>query len=92
MAGLIVGLAFGPETPASSTLLARLARSEQRPLIFSVRQTGNQIGAMAGSLTPAIALAAPRAGFAVIAGLALVAACIFLSLRARTIPSLAGPS
>ena len=31
--GLIVGLAFGPETPASSTLLARLARPEQRPLI-----------------------------------------------------------
>ena len=48
VSGIIVGLAFGPETPASSTLLARLARPEQRPLIFSVRQTGNQIGAMTG--------------------------------------------
>jgi sugar phosphate permease len=39
---------------------------------------------MVGSLTlPAIALAAPRAGFAMIVGLAIVAACIFLSLRAR---------
>ena len=70
VSGIIVGLAFGPETPASSTLLARLARPEQRPLIFSVRQTGNQIGAMAGSLMlPAIALAAPRAGYAVIVAL-----------------------
>jgi MFS family permease len=84
LSGLIVGLAFGPETPASSTLLAKLARPGQRPLIFSVRQTGNQIGAMLGSLTlPAIALVAPRAGFAVIVGLALVAAAVFLGLRAR---------
>ena len=84
VSGLIVGLAFGPETPASSTLLARLARPEQRPLIFSVRQTGNQIGAMVGSLMlPVIALAAPRAGYAVIVVLALVAAGVFLGLRAR---------
>ena len=50
-AGAILGLAFGPETPASSALLARLSRPEQRPLIFSIRQTGNQLGAMLGSLT-----------------------------------------
>ena len=39
---------------------------------------------MLGSLTlPAIALVAPRAGFAAIACLALVAAAVFFSLRSR---------
>lgn len=62
-AGILLGLAFGPETPASSALLARLSRPNQRPLIFSIRQTGNQIGAMLGSLTlPAIARRSPHAG------------------------------
>ena len=50
VAGLVLGIAFGLETPASSALLARLARPDQRPLVFSVRQTGNQIGAMLGSM------------------------------------------
>ena len=50
IAGALTGLAFGPETPASSALLGRVASERQRPLVFSVRQTGNQIGAIAGSL------------------------------------------
>lgn len=86
-AGLLLGLAFGPETPASSTLLSRLARPEHRPLIFSIRQTGNQIGAMLGSLTlPLIAVTAPSGGFVLIAALALAAACAFLVLRRRYDP------
>lgn len=57
-AGLCLGLAFGPETPASAALLARLAAKERRAFVFSVRQTGNQIGAVCGSLAlPAIAMA-----------------------------------
>jgi MFS-type transporter involved in bile tolerance (Atg22 family) len=56
-AGLCLGLAFGPETPASTALLARLVTSKQRAFVFSVRQTGNQIGAIGGSLAlPAIAV------------------------------------
>lgn len=82
--GMLVGLAFGPETPASSKLLGRLARPEQRPLVFSVRQTGNQIGAMIGSLTlPLIAEAAPRLGFAVIASVAVAAAVVLSALSRR---------
>lgn len=84
IAGAMLGLAFGPETPASSALLARLARPEQRPLIFSIRQTGNQLGAMLGSLTlPAIAVLAPDAGFAAIALLAVLACVAFLAMRSR---------
>ncbi|MEZ0302602.1 MAG: MFS transporter [Hyphomicrobiaceae bacterium] len=83
-AGAILGLAFGPETPASSALLARLSRPEQRPLIFSIRQTGNQLGAMLGSLTlPAIAVLAPDAGFAVIALLSVLMCVVFLAMRPR---------
>jgi MFS family permease len=84
LAGLMLGLAFGPETPASSALLGKLARPEQRSTIFSIRQTGNQIGAIIGSLTlPTLALLDPRYGYlavAVAAGVALVA---FQLLRGR---------
>jgi MFS family permease len=82
-AGLLLGLAFGPETPASSTLLSKLATPQQRPLIFSVRQTGNQIGAVIGSLSlPLIALyAIPHAGFALIVVLATVAFFVYVALR-----------
>jgi MFS family permease len=82
LAGILVGLAFGPETPASSTLLGRLAQPAQRPLIFSVRQTGNQIGAMIGSFAlPLIALMmSPRAGYLIIAAIAATGAIFLLML------------
>lgn len=84
LAGLILGLAFGPETPASSALLSRLARPEQRPLIFSLRQTGNQIGAVLGSLAlPSLALADPRWGFLLVIVIAFLGLVAFLGLRRR---------
>src|SRR5690348_632725 len=46
VAGIVLGFAYGPETPASSTLLWRITPLASRPLVFSVRQTGNQIGMM----------------------------------------------
>ncbi|MFZ4808376.1 MAG: MFS transporter [Hyphomicrobiaceae bacterium] len=82
--GLVLGLAFGPETPASSTLLSKLATPRQRPLIFSVRQTGNQIGAMIGSLAlPVIAVASPHGGFGLIILLAAAGVLLYVSLRRR---------
>ncbi|SMH48349.1 MFS transporter [Azospirillum agricola] len=82
-AGVAIGLACGPETPASSAILGRLAREADRPFVFSLRQTGNQLGAMAGSVTlPAIAMAFdPRAGYAVIALVALGGILLFERLR-----------
>ncbi len=80
-AGLVLGMAFGPETPASSALLNQLARPEQRSLVFSFRQCGNQIGAIFGSLTlPALAMIEPRAGYMLITGVALCAAVLFAAL------------
>lgn len=83
-AGAILGLAFGPETPASSALLGHLATPRQVPMVFSLRQTGNQLGAILGSLTlPAIARFHPELGFVLIAALAAFALAIFASLRPR---------
>jgi MFS family permease len=43
---LLIGLGYGPVTPASSHLLARHAPAESRALLFSVRQTGLPFGGM----------------------------------------------
>jgi MFS family permease len=78
IAAVIIGCAVGPETPASSHLLARVVPLPLRPRLFSVRQTGNQFGAIAISLfIPAMtALAGWRAGFAIVAGTCLLYALI----------------
>jgi MFS-type transporter involved in bile tolerance (Atg22 family) len=82
-AGLCLGFAFGPETPASAALLARLVTSERRAFVFSVRQTGNQIGAVCGSLIlPAIAISlGPAWCYAAVAACALLATLMFEQLR-----------
>jgi MFS family permease len=83
-AGLVLGLAFGPETPASSALLGQLATARQRPLIFSVRQTGNQFGAIIGSLTlPWLVLLHPQGGYGAVAAIAAIGAVAFFALRRR---------
>ena len=82
-AGVCLGLAFGPETPASAALLARLVTVERRAFVFSVRQTGNQIGAVCGSLAlPAIAIAfRPASCYALVAVCAVAAILLFERLR-----------
>jgi MFS family permease len=66
---LCFGLAFGPETPASAALLSVATRHlapAPRARVFSWRQTGNQLGAIAGSLSlPALWWLHPRLPFAV---------------------------
>jgi MFS family permease len=78
IAALVLGCAMGPETPASSHLLARVVPQHLRPRLFSVRQTGNQFGAIAVSLfIPAMtALAGWRVGFAIVAGTCLLYALV----------------
>jgi len=85
LAGLCLGLAFGPETPASTALLGRLVTDARRPLVFSVRQTGNQIGAVCGSLAlPAIAIwLAPQWSYAAVAACAVGGIIVFEWLRPR---------
>jgi MFS family permease len=82
-AGLCLGLAFGPETPASAALLARLVPPERRAFVFSIRQTGNQIGAVCGSLAlPVIAITLGAAFcYAAVGVCALLAVLFFERLR-----------
>jgi MFS family permease len=83
VAGLCLGLAFGPETPASTALLGKLVTDERRALVFSVRQTGNQIGAVCGSLMlPAIAIwLAPEWSYATVGACAICGIVVFEWLR-----------
>ncbi len=92
-AGLMLGLAVGPETPASSALLGRLVPAEKRAMVFSIRQTGNQIGAVVGSLLlpPIAVLLAPSSAYAAVIVCAAIAFAGFERLRpayAMTPPSM----
>jgi MFS family permease len=82
-AGLCLGLAFGPETPASTALLARLVTNQQRAFVFSVRQTGNQIGAICGSVALPILAISLGAGwcYAAVAAAAVCTVVLFEGLR-----------
>ncbi|WP_316183752.1 MULTISPECIES: MFS transporter [unclassified Bradyrhizobium] len=82
-AGLMLGLAVGPETPASSALLGRLVPAEKRAMVFSIRQTGNQIGAVVGSLLlpPIAVLLAPSSAYAAVIVCAAIAFAGFERLR-----------
>jgi MFS family permease len=57
-AAIVIGLGYGPITPASSQVLARTTPAAQMALMFSIKQTGVPAGAaLAGALLPAAALA-----------------------------------
>jgi predicted MFS family arabinose efflux permease len=80
VAPLIIGLGYGPITPASSQVLARTAPPSRMALTFSIKQTGVPAGAaLAGAVLPVVAV---RVGWQ--AALALVAASgILIALGAQ---------
>ncbi len=54
-APLLIGIGYGPITPASSQLLVRTASPHAMALTFSIKQTGVPLGAaLAGALLPLI--------------------------------------
>jgi MFS family permease len=78
LAPLLIGLGYGPITPASSELLARTAPRRRLALTFSIKQTGVPIGAaLAGALMPMLALSVGwrlALGVSAVSGLAIVLA------------------
>lgn len=57
LGGFIVGLGYGPTTPASSVILVRAAPPAMFSLVFSIKQTGVPAGgALAGALVPLMVL------------------------------------
>jgi len=84
----LVGAACAIETPASSEILARLATPELRTFIFSLKQTGVQIGGvLAGIVFPAaLAGLGWRGAMAALAALLVVYALALETLRPRLAP------
>jgi MFS family permease len=82
-AALLLGLAYGPPTPASTTLLAQGTPPQWMNLVFSIRQTGVPLGNMlGGALLPGLALAAGwQAAAAIVAGACVALAFIVQPLR-----------
>ena len=57
LAPVIIGLGYGPITPASSHILARTAHPSRMALTFSIKQTGvPAVAAIAGAALPVLAL------------------------------------
>ena len=77
-AALVIGIGYGPITPASSDVLIRTTPRDRMGLTFSIKQTGVPAGAaLAGAILPSLALVAGwRASFVAIAivGLIVIAA------------------
>ena len=81
----IIGLGYGPTTPASSVILVRASPPSRISLTFSIKQTGVPAGGViAGALVPALILAIGWRGSAIAIGLAcLVFALAIEPLRTR---------
>ena len=57
LGAVLIGLGYGPITPASSHLLARSTSPERLSLVFSIKQTGVPLGGvLAGALVPGLLL------------------------------------
>jgi MFS family permease len=72
LGALLIGLGYGPITPASSHVLARTTPAHRRSLVFSIKQTGVPVGSMlAGATVPSVMLALNWH-----AGMVMVALCL----------------
>jgi len=85
LGALLVGLGYGPATPASSVILARTAPPGMLALTFSIKQTGVPLGtAIAGAAVPVLVLALGWQGTAVaIASACALFAVLIAPLRGR---------
>lgn len=73
----LIGLGYGPTTPASSAILVRTAPPGAFSLIFSIKQTGVPAGGvLAGALVPLLVLAVGWQWTALVVG----ASCLALAL------------
>jgi MFS family permease len=85
LGAFVVGLGYGPTTPASSVILVRASPPSRIALTFSIKQTGVPAGGViAGALVPALILAIGWRGGAIAIGLACLAFAVAIEpLRKR---------
>ena len=84
LGAVLIGLGYGPITPASSHLLARTTPKHQMSLVFSLKQTGVPLGSlMAGAVVPPMLLALSwHSSLAAVAAVCLLCAAVSQALRA----------
>jgi MFS family permease len=85
LAAVVIGLGYGPITPASSQLLQRTAAPSRMALTFSIKQTGVPAGAaLSGALLPGLALIAGwRPAFVAVALAGTIVVALAQPIRAR---------
>ena len=85
LGAVLIGLGYGPITPASSHLLARTTPKHQMSLVFSIKQTGVPLGSMlAGAVVPPLALLGNwQLSLVAVAAVCLLCAWVSQSLRAE---------
>ncbi|MFN4284061.1 MAG: MFS transporter [Alphaproteobacteria bacterium] len=85
VSALVMGIAYGPTTPASSHILSAQTPPKLMPLIFSLKQTGVPLGGMlAGAAVPPLVLLYDWQGAAwIVAGFALAGIFVLQPLRGR---------
>jgi len=85
LGAVLMGLGYGPVTPASSHILIRQTAPERRSLVFSLKQTGVPVGgALAGFIAAPLALMIGWRGAALaVAGASLALALAVEPMRAR---------
>lgn len=80
MAAVLIGLGYGPITPASSHLLTKTTPAHRVGLVFSIKQTGVPLGGvMAGALVPPLVCA----GGLAVALWSVAAGCVACLLLAQ---------
>ena len=84
LGAVLIGLGYGPITPASSHVLARTTPPAQMSLVFSIKQTGVPVGSMlAGAIVPSLLLGIDwQASLAAVALVCVVCAVLAQPLRA----------
>ncbi|MEJ8839595.1 MFS transporter [Ramlibacter sp. AN1133] len=82
LGAVLVGLGYGPVTPASSHLLARTTPADRMSLVFSIKQTGVPLGGvLAGALVPPLLVLGWRGALLAVAAANI--ACIFVAQPLR---------
>ncbi len=85
LTGLLVGTAYGPNTPTGSQVLARVTPPHRQALAFSLKQSGAPVGGvLAGFMLPPIVLLAGwKVALVVVFALAVATAISIEPLRKR---------
>lgn len=83
LGAVLIGMGYGPITPASSHLLIASTPPHRASLVFSIKQTGVPLGGMlAGVVAPPLTQqAGPAAAILVVAALCLVCALVSQPMR-----------